>query len=146
MKLYNHSILSIDGKEVSLEEYENKTVIVVNTASKCGFTPQYEGLEKIHKENENVVVIGFPCNQFGGQEPGPEQEIKEFCSTKYDVTFLMSSRIDVNGEGTHPLYVWLKERAGVDEISWNFCKFVVSPKSETVTFYNPGVEPQDIKL
>jgi glutathione peroxidase len=146
MKLSDHSILTIDGQEVRLNEYDNKTVVVVNTASKCGFTRQYEGLEKIHRENEDVVVIGFPCNQFGGQEPGPEQEIKEFCTTKYDVTFPMSSRIDVNGPGTHPLYTWLKEKSGVNEISWNFCKFVVSPKSQTVTFYNSDVEPEDIKL
>ncbi len=146
MKLSEHSILTIDGEEKSLAEYENKTVIVVNTASKCGFTPQYESLEKIHRENENVAVIAFPCNQFGDQEPGSEQEIKEFCTTKYDVTFLMSSRVDVNGEHPHPLYTWLKEKAGVGDIGWNFSKFVVSPHSETVKFYNPDVRPEDIEL
>ena len=146
MKLSNYSILTIDGKFKSLEEYENKTVIVVNTASKCGFTSQYESLEKIYRENENVVVIGFPCNQFGDQEPGSDQDIKEFCTTKYDVTFPMSSKVEVNGDDIHPLYTWLKEKTEIKDISWNFSKFVVSPHSETVKFYSPDVKPEDIPL
>lgn len=146
MKLSQHSILTIDGETKSLEEYENKTVIVVNTASNCGFTSQYEALEKINKSREDVAVIGFPCNQFGEQELGTEAEIKDFCQSKYDVTFLMSSKVDVNGEDPHPLYVWLKEKAGVEDIAWNFSKFVVSPNSETVKFYNPDVNPEDMDL
>ena len=146
MKLSNYSILTIDGETKSLEEYDSKTVLVVNTASKCGFTNQYEALEKISQEKENVVVIGFPCNQFGMQEAGSEEEIKEFCTSNYGVTFLMSSKVDVNGEDPHPLYVWLKEQAGVDEIGWNFCKFVVTPGSEKVTFYASDVKPEDIEL
>ncbi len=146
MKLSQHTILTIDGETKSLEEYENKTVIVVNTASNCGFTSQYEALENINKSREDVAIIAFPCNQFGEQEPGSEEEIKQFCESKYDVTFLMSSKVDVNGEGSHPLYVWLKEKAGVEDISWNFSKFVVSPKSESVKFYNPDVKPEDIEL
>jgi len=146
MKLSQHSILTIDGETKSLEQYDNKTVIVVNTASKCGYTSQYEDLESLNKSNEDVVIIGFPCNQFGEQEPGDEAEIKEFCSSKYDVTFLMSSKVDVNGEGEHPLYTWLKEQASVEEIPWNFSKFVVSPKSESVKFYGPDVKPQDLEI
>jgi len=146
MKLSQHSILTIDGETKSLEEYDTKTVLVVNTASKCGFTSQYEALEKISREKENVIVIGFPCNQFGEQEAGSEEEIKEFCSSNYGVTFLMSSKVDVNGDGQHPLYLWLKEQAGIDEIGWNFSKFVVTPGSEKVTFYGSDVKPEDIEL
>jgi glutathione peroxidase len=146
MKLSKYSILTIDGEEKSLAEFETKTVLVVNTASSCGFTPQYEALEKIHREKENVVVIGFPCNQFGDQERGSDAEIKDFCTTNYDVTFLMSSKVDVNGDNPHPLFTWLKEKASVGDIEWNFSKFVVSPHSETVKFYNPDVKPENIEL
>ena len=146
MKLSQHAILTIDGETLGLEAYENKTVLVVNTASNCGFTHQYESLEKIHKEREDVVVIGFPCNQFGDQEPEMEEKIKDFCTTQYGVTFLMSSKVDVNGDDPHPLFTWLKEQAGIDEIPWNFSKFVVTPHSEKVTFYNPDVKPEDIEF
>jgi len=111
--VYDFSARDIDGTEHSLGEWRGKTLLIVNVASKCGFTPQYKGLEALwrkHRE-QGVAVLGFPCDQFGHQEPGDEAEIKQFCSTTYDVTFPMFAKIDVNGEGTHPLYQWLKKEA-----------------------------------
>ncbi|KAH8733720.1 glutathione peroxidase [Ilyonectria robusta] len=122
------------GKEVPLEDFKGKVVLVVNTASKCGFTPQYAGLEKLYtglkeKHPDDFVVLGFPCNQFGGQEPGSDEEIQSFCQLNYGVSFPIMKKIEVNGDGTHPLYEWLKNEQpglmGLKRIKWNFEKFLI---------------------
>jgi glutathione peroxidase len=129
--IYGFKVIDIDGKEVSLSDYEGKVLLIVNVASKCGYTKQYTGLQAIYEKykDQGFVVLGFPCNQFGGQEPGTEKEIKEFCEANFDVTFPMFSKIDVNGDNTHPLYKYLKSNAkgtmGTADIKWNFAKFLV---------------------
>ncbi|MFL5783862.1 MAG: glutathione peroxidase [Bacteriovoracaceae bacterium] len=148
--VYDFSVKDINGKDVSLSQYKGKALLIVNVASKCGFTPQYEGLEALHKELGNKVeVLGFPCNQFGKQEPGDETEIKNFCSLTYNVTFPMFSKIDVNGSDAHPLYQFLKgERPGIlgtEAIKWNFTKFLVDKDGQVVKRYAPNDKPEDIK-
>jgi glutathione peroxidase len=129
--IYGFNVIDIDGKEVSLSDYEGKVLLIVNVASKCGYTKQYTGLQAIYEKykDQGFVVLGFPCNQFGGQEPGTEKEIKEFCEANFDVTFPMFSKVDVNGDNTHPLYKYLKSNAkgtlGTADIKWNFAKFLV---------------------
>ncbi|MFA7292770.1 MAG: glutathione peroxidase, partial [Rhodocyclaceae bacterium] len=129
--IYDFSATTIDGRELSLEEFKDKVLLIVNTASKCGFTPQYEGLEKLNRQYaaRGLVVLGFPCNQFGAQEPGDAAEIANFCSLTYQVSFPMFAKVEVNGEGTHPLYRFLKEAKpgllGTEAIKWNFTKFLV---------------------
>ncbi len=129
--LYDIEVESIDGKRHALEEYRGKVLLVVNTASQCGFTPQYKGLEALSETfaKEGLVVLGFPCNQFGAQEPGDETEIQEFCDLRYGVQFPMHRKVDVNGDEAHPLFVYLKERApgvlGSRNVKWNFTKFLV---------------------
>jgi len=149
--VYDFSARDIDGTEHSLGEWRGKTLLIVNVASKCGFTPQYKGLEALwrkHRE-QGVAVLGFPCDQFGHQEPGDEAEIKQFCSTTYDVTFPMFAKIDVNGEGTHPLYQWLKKEAkgllGSESIKWNFTKFLVDAEGKVVKRYAPNDAPEKIE-
>ncbi|WP_370618571.1 glutathione peroxidase [Mumia sp. Pv 4-285] len=146
---YDFRAVDIDGNERSLDEFRGKAVLVVNTASKCGFTPQYEGLEELYRkyQDEGLVVLGFPCDQFRNQEPGHDAEIKEFCSLTYDVTFPMFSKIDVNGADAHPLYQWLRDqKSGVlgDRIKWNFTKFLVDADGQVVDRYAPTTKPEDI--
>jgi glutathione peroxidase len=147
---YDFSATTIDGEEQPLSAYDGKPLLVVNVASKCGFTPQYAGLEKLHREfvDAGLVVLGFPCDQFGHQEPGDEAEIKEFCSLTYDVTFPMFAKIDVNGDDSHPLYEWLKqEQRGLlgGRIKWNFTKFLVDRSGQPVQRYAPNTVPEDLR-
>jgi glutathione peroxidase len=148
--VYDFSVKDINGQEKSLADYKGKVMLIVNVASKCGFTPQYKGLEELSREYKNqVVVLGFPCNQFGGQEPGDEAEIKNFCSLTYDVTFPMFAKVDVNGPGTHPLYQFLKHSKpgllGTEAIKWNFTKFLVSKDGQVVERFAPTDKPEDLK-
>ena len=148
--VYDYTVKDINGKDVSLEQYKGKLLLIVNVASKCGFTPQYEGLEALHKELAGKVeVLGFPCNQFGKQEPGNEEEIKSFCSLTYDVTFPLFAKVDVNGPDTTPLYQFLKEEKkgllGTEAIKWNFTKFLVDKDGQVVKRYAPTDKPEDIK-
>lgn len=148
--IYDIKVKNIDGEEISMSEYKGKTLLIVNVASKCGYTPQYEGLEKLYKDykDKGLVILGFPCNQFAGQEPGSEKEILEFCQTNYGVTFPMFSKIDVNGENTHPLYVYLKKEApgvlSTQDIKWNFTKFLVSADGKVLQRFAPATTPAQI--
>ncbi len=142
--LYDFSMRDIDGKKVPLAQYKGKVVLVVNVASKCGLTPQYAGLESLYKEfkSKGLVVLGFPANNFGGQEPGTEIEIKKFCTGKYDVTFPMFSKISVKGEDTDPLYKWLiAQSKNPQDIEWNFAKFLVGRDGKVIERIAPGVKP-----
>ena len=149
-KFYDFSAQAIDGHEVCLKEFAGKVVLIVNTASKCGFTPQYDGLEKLYEKyrERGFVVLGFPCNQFGAQEPGDEAEIAQFCSLKFNASFPMFAKIDVNGENTHPLYQFLKaEKPGLlstEGIKWNFTKFLVDRSGKVVERYAPTTKPEDL--
>lgn len=151
MSIYDIEVKDIDGKVFTMKKYENRVMLIVNVASKCGFTNQYEGLEELHKKyfDKGLSVLGFPCNQFLSQEPGTEGEIKEFCSLNYDVKFDMFSKIDVNGNNTHPLYEYLKDKEpgflGSKIIKWNFTKFLVNQKGEVVKRYAPSTEPSEIE-
>ncbi len=143
---------TIDGETVDLEDYEGKVVLIVNVASKCGLTPQYDGLEKLYSEykEKGLVVLGFPCNQFGGQEPGTETEIKEFCTSKFNVTFPMFSKLEVNGEKASPLYKFLTSQdvkpVGKGDISWNFEKFLVGRDGKVVGRFSPRTKPDADEL
>jgi len=151
MSIYDYSATAINGKEVSLADYKDKVLLIVNTASKCGFTPQFEGLEKLHEDlqDQGLVILGFPCNQFGSQDPGDDGEIEEFCQLNYGVSFPMFSKIDVNGRGTHPLYKYLKNEAkgllGSKNIKWNFTKFLVGRDGEVIKRYGSADLPKNIK-
>ena len=148
--IHDFTVTDIDGKPRSLGEWRGKTLLVVNVASQCGFTPQYEGLEALWREQRDLglVVLGFPCDQFGHQEPGSEAEIKDFCSTRFDVTFPMFAKIEVNGEHAAPLYQWLKSEGkgilGSEAIKWNFTKFLVDGDGQVVRRYAPTATPQKI--
>jgi glutathione peroxidase len=148
--IYDFSATDIDGRERSLREFAGKALLVVNVASKCGFTPQYAGLEALWRKygDAGFAVLGFPCDQFGHQEPGSEGEIKQFCSLSYDVTFPLFAKVDVNGTGAHPLYQWLKsEQAGVlgtEAIKWNFTKFLVDAEGRVVKRYGSVDTPEKI--
>ena len=150
-KIYQFQVRTIDGKDSALHEYENKVLLVVNVASECGFTDQYKGLEKLYRryKDRGLVVLGFPCNQFGRQEPGNEQEIKNFCSSKYGVSFPMFSKIDVNGPNAHPLYEYLKEEKkgilGTERIKWNFTKFLVDRHGTVMGRFSPSTKPEDLE-
>ena len=138
--LYDLKVNSIDGKMIDLGQYKGKTLLIVNVASKCGFTLQYADLQKLHDTyGKRVTILAFPANNFRGQEPGTNAEIAEFCSKEYGVTFQMFEKISVLGDDQHPLYAWLKEKTG-QEPSWNFCKYVVKPDG-TVKFFNQKVNP-----
>ena len=148
--IYEYSVKDINGQDIVLNQYKGKVLLIVNVASKCGFTPQYKGLEEIFEEYKGeVVVLGFPCNQFGQQEPGNAKEIKNFCSLSYDVKFPLFQKIDVNGPETHPLYEFLKEAKpgilGTEGIKWNFTKFLVNRNGEVVKRYAPNDKPESIK-
>jgi len=141
---------SITGEPVPLSRYDGKVLLIVNVASKCGLTSQYEGLEQLYRDRsgDGLVVLGFPCDQFGHQEPGTEDEIVQFCSTTYGVSFPMFAKIDVNGADAHPLYRWLRaERGGVvgNSIQWNFTKFLVGRDGRVIKRYPPTTRPDDIR-
>jgi glutathione peroxidase len=145
-ELYTLSYTSIDGKDINLSDYKGKYILFVNVASKCGYTKQYEGLEKLYQlHKDKLVIIGFPCNQFLGQEPGNEEEIVEFCTKNFGVTFPLSSKIAVKGKDQHPIYTWLtsKELNGVEDntVSWNFNKFLVSPEGQYMAYFDSKAEP-----
>jgi glutathione peroxidase len=148
--IYDLSFTSNTGEEVSLKQFEGKPLLIVNTASKCGFTPQYKGLQEIYEElGPDLVVIGFPCDQFAHQEPGDDEQIKDFCEINYGVTFPLSTKVDVNGSKTHPVFTYLKERAGGllgSAIKWNFTKFLVAPDGTTVKRYAPKTDPEMVKI
>jgi glutathione peroxidase len=147
---YDFTATDIDGRERRLSDFAGQALLIVNVASKCGFTPQYQGLEALWRKrrDEGFTVLGFPCDQFGHQEPGDEAEIKQFCSLNYDVTFPLFAKIEVNGAGAHPLYRWLKgEKAGVfgtEAIKWNFTKFLVDRQGQVVKRFAPADSPQKI--
>ena len=152
MSLYDIPLQTLSGEATTLAEQKGKALLIVNVASKCGLTPQYTGLEQLQKTyaDRGFAVLGFPCNQFGGQEPGSAEEIETFCSTTYGVTFPMFEKIDVNGDATHPLYDELKKVADAEghtgDIRWNFEKFLISPAGEVVGRFNPTVAPDNADL
>jgi glutathione peroxidase len=148
--LYDLSFTTNRGEEVPLSQYAGRPVLIVNTASKCGFTPQYDGLQKLYEEfkDDGLVVLGFPCDQFAHQEPGDDDQIEEFCRINYGVDFPLSTKVDVNGKDTHPVFEFLKARAGGrlgSGIKWNFTKFLVAPDGTTVTRYGSRTEPSSIR-
>jgi glutathione peroxidase len=149
--VYDFSAKTIDGEDKKLDAYKGKTMLVVNVASKCGFTPQYIGLEEMYEKfsDKGLVVLGFPCDQFLHQEPGDEAEIKNFCALKYDVKFPMFAKVDVNGESAHPLYKYLKTEAkgvlGTESIKWNFTKFLIDKNGHVVKRYAPLDAPASIE-
>jgi len=150
MNLYDIEVTTIDGERKKMDAWRGRTLLIVNVASKCGFTPQYTGLQALHDrfKDRGFAVLGFPCDQFGHQEPGDEAEIKNFCSTNYAVTFPMFAKIDVNGDGAHPLYRHLKSAKpgllGTESIKWNFTKFLVDPDGAVVKRYAPNDTPERI--
>jgi glutathione peroxidase len=150
MSIYDIAVKTIDGREQTLADYRGQALLVVNVASRCGFTPQYSGLEKLYQDykDRGFSVLGFPCDQFGHQEPGDEAEIQEFCSTKYDVTFPMFGKVEVNGPQAHPLYQFLKDQRpglfGTEGIKWNFTKFLIDRQGEVVKRYAPTTTPDKI--
>jgi glutathione peroxidase len=151
MNIYDHMINMPGGKMQPMSDYAGKVVLVVNTASKCGFTPQYEGLEALHRKyaDKGLVVLGFPCNQFGAQEPGNEEEIRNFCSLTYDVSFPLAAKIDVNGDNADPLWTHLKSKQagllGSRGIKWNFTKFLIDSEGNVVGRYAPNVKPESLE-
>lgn len=149
--VYDFTVNRLDGEAVPLEIYRDKVLLIVNVASQCGFTPQYEGLEALYRKyrEAGLLVLGFPCNQFGAQEPGSPEEIKLFCSTKYDVTFPLFAKIDVNGENAHAFYRWLKSQAkgvlGTESIKWNFTKFLLDRRGNVVERFAPATGSEQIE-
>ena len=149
--IYDIKVKTIEGKETALEQYKGKVMLIVNVASKCGFTPKYDGLEALYKKykDKGLVVLGFPCNQFGSQEPGSEEEIQNFCRVNFGVTFPMFSKIKVNGDDTHPLYVHLKSAQpgilGSEMIKWNFTKFLVDKNGKVVERYGSSTKPEALE-
>jgi len=152
MSVYDYSAKTLDGQDVSLADYRGQVLLIVNTASKCGFTPQYEGLEALYKtyKDRGFTVLAFPCNQFGAQEPGDAAEIANFCSLTYDVSFPVMSKVDVNGADAHPLYRFLKKEQkgvlGTEAIKWNFTKFLIGKDGQVVDRFAPTVKPEDLKV
>lgn len=151
--IYDISIKNLDeSKTINFSDFKGKYVVVVNTASECGYTPQYKDLQDFHAKyaDSNVVVIGCPCNQFGGQEPGTASEIGAFCQKNYGVNFLMTEKIDVKGSNQHPLYKWLTQKqmngSGDFEVKWNFNKFIISPEGKLLYYFGSGVKPTDTEF
>ena len=148
---YDFSAKTIDGADQALADYKGKAMLIVNTASKCGFTPQYTGLEKLFEkyQDKGLVVLGFPCDQFGHQEPGDAEEIRNFCSLNYDVKFPLYGKVEVNGDGAHPLWKWLKKEKpgllGIEGVKWNFTKFLVDKQGKVVKRYAPTDTPEKIE-
>ena len=150
MSLYEIPLTTIDGQTVTLDRYRGKTLLIVNVASRCGFTPQYKGLEELYRRHrDDLVVLGFPCNQFGRQEPGGNEQIRQFCDEYYNVSFPLFGRIDVNGANAHPLYTYLKAEKkgflGRQAIAWNFTKFLVGKNGDVVKRYSSRVTPEAIE-
>ncbi|WP_020409756.1 glutathione peroxidase [Hahella ganghwensis] len=151
MGIYDFTVEDIQGNEKSLADYKGKVLLVVNTASKCGFTPQFKGLEKLYNDHkdEGFEILGFPCNQFMQQDPGTNSEIAEFCELNYGVSFPMFAKIDVNGDNTHPLYQFLKKEAkgvlGSEGVKWNFTKFLVDRDGKVVERFPPTAEPSKLE-
>lgn len=150
MSVYNYKVTNNKGEEVSLEQYKGKVLLIVNTATGCGFTPQYEGLEKIYQEykDKGFEILDFPCNQFGSQAPGSDEEIQEFCTLKYNTTFPRFKKINVNGVDESPLYTYLKSQKGglfTPNIKWNFTKFLVNREGSVVGRYAPTETPEQLK-
>ena len=172
MKIYDYKAVASNGKEIDFKEFEGKVLLIVNTASKCGFTPQFDGLEALNQKyrDKGLVIIGFPCNQFKEQDPGADSEIESFCRLNYGVTFQITKKTDVNGENEHPVFTWLKEQAPTEEykglkakaahamlksisssakkesdILWNFTKFLVSRDGSKVLRFAPTTEPKDFE-
>lgn len=152
-RLYSFTARLLDGRAVSLEKFRGQTLLIVNTASQCGFTPQYKGLEALHRayKDRGFAVLGFPCNQFGRQEPGSEEEIGAFCQRNFGVSFPLFAKIEVNGPGAHPLFVFLRRqqpgllgRLGSGKIRWNFTKFLIDREGRAVARYGPSRRPQDL--
>lgn len=149
--IYDFPLRTIEGKETSLEAHRGEVLLIVNTASQCGFTPQYEGLERLHEtyHDRGLSVLGFPCNQFGGQEPGTSDEIQEFCKVRFGVTFPLFERIEVNGKNAHPLYEHLKTEApgllGSRNVKWNFTKFLVGRDGRVIERFSPTTKPEQIE-
>jgi glutathione peroxidase len=146
---YDFPVQTLEGRKANLKDYAGKVVLVVNTASQCGLTPQYEGLEALYGKYgaQGFVVLGFPSNQFGAQEPGTPQQIQAFCSSNYKVSFPLFAKTDVNGPNAHPLYTWLKENApgeGAEDIGWNFAKFLISKDGKVIARYTPTTVPSAI--
>ena len=150
-QFYNFTAKTLQGKELSMETYKGKTILVVNTASKCGLTPQFEGLENLNQKykDKGLVILGFPCNQFANQEPGDEKSISEGCVLNYGVTFQMFAKIDVNGENTHPIYKYLKSQLSGffgSKRKWNFTKFLIDANGNPVKRFSPTTKPEKIDL
>lgn len=148
--LYELSVKANDGSEIKLGDYKGKVLLLVNTASNCGFTPQYKGLEALHQKyaKAGLAVIGFPCDQFAHQEPGSDQEIAQFCQRNFGVTFPLTTKVEVNGKNTHPVFQFLKKQApGTigDSVKWNFTKFLVAKDGSTVKRFAPATEPQKLE-
>ena len=152
MSVYDYSAKTMDGQDANLADYRGQVLLIVNTASKCGFTPQYEGLEALYRayKDKGFTILAFPCNQFGAQEPGNAEEIANFCSLTYDVTFPVLAKIDVNGPKAHPLYAYLKHEQkgllGTEGIKWNFTKFLIGRDGKVVERFAPTTKPEDLKL
>lgn len=149
-KFHHFEAINLQGKTVSMSDYKGKLIMVVNTASKCGLTPQYEGLENLYKKykDKGLIILGFPCNQFGGQEPGTSEDIKEFCQVNYGVSFPMFSKVDVNGEDAHPIFKYLKSKLGSiwgRNIKWNFTKFIVDQNGRPIKRFGPTTKPHKIE-
>ncbi|RHW42279.1 glutathione peroxidase [Neobacillus notoginsengisoli] len=150
MSIYQFEAKSIKGEEVPMSRYEGQVVLIVNTASKCGFTPQYTGLQELYEryKDSGFTILGFPCNQFGGQEPGDEEEIQSFCSLNYGVSFPIFSKVDVNGEKAHPLFAYLTEAVpgilGSRSIKWNFTKFLIGRDGKPVKRFAPQEKPEEL--
>lgn len=144
--IYDFKMKSLSGREVDFSQFRNTNLLIVNTASKCGFTYQYEGLQKLHEQyGDKVTILGFPANNFLFQEPGSNRNIEEFCQVNYGVSFLMFEKISVKGFNRHPLYAWLKRKSGKAP-SWNFCKYLVDKSGNVTAFFNSRVEPLDKQI
>jgi glutathione peroxidase len=149
--IYDFKVPGLDGKEIDFSQFKGKKILIVNTASKCGLTPQYEGLEELYKKyKDKLVIIGFPANNFAGQEPLDNNEIKDFCKKNYGVTFPMAEKISVKGDDTHALYLWLKaqakEKGFTDPVTWNFGKFLVNEKGELIATFSPRTTPMSEEI
>ncbi|HEK9103029.1 glutathione peroxidase [Bacillus pfraonensis] len=150
MTVYNFSAKTINGEEKSLREYEGKVLLIVNVASKCGFTPQYKGLQGIYEKykEQGFEILGFPCNQFGGQEPGTEEEITSFCELNYGVSFPMFAKVDVKGDDAHPLYTYMTDQApgilGMKAVKWNFTKFLIGRDGKVIDRFAPQTKPEEL--
>jgi glutathione peroxidase len=148
--VYGYSVKKADGAEISMQDFQGKVLLIVNVASECGFTGQYDGLEKLHEKyaEKGLQIIGFPCNQFGGQEPGTDEQIQQFCRTSFGVQFPVMAKIDVNGANAHPLYQYLKKEAkgilGTEAIKWNFTKFLVDRNGKVIDRFAPNDKPESL--